>query len=214
MMALIVYYMSGSPYAWRVRLALEHRGVAYDLKTVSYDAGDLNTPEYAALNPRRRVPVIVDDGFVLYESAAIVEYIADKWPGEPSLFASDLRLRAVQRRMVREVDQYFGAALEELVAAILFTPQAQWSDEKIFAARDAMKKELNAWESAIAGEYLADALSAVDFTMYPYIALVQRMGKRKSGLVTADFMGPKISAWVRRMETLPITQKTWPPHWK
>ena len=213
-MAVTVYYMSGSPYAWRVRLALEHKGIPYDLKTVSYDAGDLNTPEYAKLNPRRRVPVIVDDGFVLYESAAIVEYIADKWHGEPLLFSSDLRQRGIQRRMVREVDQYFGAGLEGLVEAILFTPQERWSDEKIFAARDTMKKELAMLETGIAGEYLAGALSAVDFTLYPYVALVQRMGKRKSGLVTADFMGPKIGAWVRRMETLPITQKTWPPHWK
>jgi glutathione S-transferase len=213
-MAITIYYMSGSPYAWRVRLALEHKGVAYDLKTVSYDAGDLGTPEYTALNPRRRVPVIVDDSFVLYESAAIVEYIADKWPGEPKLFASDLRERAVQRRMVREVDQYFGTALEDLVEAILFTPQERWSDEKIFSARDKMKKELATWETAIAGEYLAGALSVVDITMYPYIALVERMGKRKSGLVSQDFMGPKIGAWVRHMEALPITQKTWPPHWK
>jgi len=213
-MAVTVYYMSGSPYPWRVRLALEHKGIPYDLKTVSYDAGDLNTPEYAKLNPRRRVPVIVDDGFVLYESAAIVEYIADKWHGEPLLFSSDLRQRGVQRRMVREVDQYFGAGLEGLVEAILFTRQERWSDEKIFAARDTMKKELAMLETGIAGEYLAGALSAVDFTLYPYVALVQRMGKRKSGLVPPDFMGPKIGAWVRRMETLPITQKTWPPHWK
>lgn len=213
-MAVTVYYMSGSPYAWRVRLALEHKTVPYELKTVSYDAGDLNTPEYTKLNPRRRVPVIVDDGFVLYESAAIVEYVADKWPGEPLLFSSDLRQRGIQRRMVREVDQYFGAGLEGLVEAILFTPQERWSDEKIFAARDTMKKELAMLETGIAGEYLAGALSAVDFTLYPYIALVQRMAKQKSGLVTPDFMGPKIGAWVRRMETMPITQKTWPPHWK
>jgi hypothetical protein len=100
------------------------------------------------------------------------------------------------------------------VEAILFTPQERWSDEKIFAARDTMKKELAMLETGIAGEYLAGALSAVDFTLYPYVALVQRMGKRKSGLVPPDFMRPKIGAWVRRMETLPITQKTWPPHWK
>jgi glutathione S-transferase len=213
-MAVTVYYMSGSPYAWRVRLALEHKGIPYDLKTVSYDAGDLATPEYAALNPRRRVPVIVDDGFVLYESSAIVEYISDKWPGEPRLFAADLRERGIQRRMVCEIDQYLGAALEDMVEAILFTPQERWSDEKIFSARDAMKKELAAWERAIGGDHLAGTLSAVDFTMYPYIALVLRMSKRKSGLVTSHFMGSKIGAWVRRMEALPITQRTWPPHWK
>ena len=44
--------------------------------------------EYGALNPRRRVPVLVDDDFVLAESAAIVEYIEDRWPQRPGAFRS------------------------------------------------------------------------------------------------------------------------------
>jgi glutathione S-transferase len=70
------------------------------------------------------------------------------------------------------------------------------------------------WETAIAGEYLAGALSAVDFTLFPYIALVERMGMRRASLVTPDLMGPKITAWVEKMRSLPAIQKTWPPHWK
>src|SRR6266852_191924 len=140
-MALAFYYASGSPYAWRVWLALEHKGIPYERKTLSFDAGDLKTPEFAALNPRRKVPVIVDEGFALYESGAIVEYLEDKRPGEPRLFSAD-------------------------------------------------------------------------FTLYPYVALVLRMGKRRPDLVTVDLIGPSISAWMRRMEALPVTRKTWPPHWK
>src|SRR5215218_2708352 len=44
-----------------------------------------------ALNPRGRVPVIVDDGFALFESAAILEFLEDKQPGEPRLFSANLR---------------------------------------------------------------------------------------------------------------------------
>ena len=43
----------------------------------------------AALNPRHRVPVLVDDDFALSKSAAIVEYIEDRWPSGPALFARD-----------------------------------------------------------------------------------------------------------------------------
>src|SRR6266704_6026625 len=121
-MALAFYYASGSPYAWRVWLALEHKGIPYERKTLSFDAGDLKRPEFVALNPRRKVPVIVDEGFALYESGAIVEYLEDKRPGEPRLFSADLRQRALQRRMVREADQYFAAPMERLVEAVLFTP--------------------------------------------------------------------------------------------
>ena len=100
-MSVRLYYGSGSPYAWRVWLALEHKGIPYHLKTVSFDAGDLKTAEFGALNPRRRVPVLVDDDFVLTESAVIVEYIEDRSPSDAPLFARDPRQRAIQRHAAR-----------------------------------------------------------------------------------------------------------------
>jgi len=42
---LTFYYGSGSPYAWRVWLALEHKAIAYELKMISFSAGDLKKPE-------------------------------------------------------------------------------------------------------------------------------------------------------------------------
>jgi len=213
-MALTFYYASGSPYAWRVWLALEHKGIPYELKIMSFDAGDLQKPEYLALNPRHRVPVIVDDGFVLYESAAIVEYLEDGWPGEPPLFSGDVRQRALQRRMVREADQYFAEAMSHLAQAVLFTPKERWSEDRIAGACAEIQKELSLWEGAITGDYLAGALSAADFTLYPQVALALRIAGRKPGLVAADLIGPRMTAWTRRMEALPCTQKTWPPHWE
>jgi glutathione S-transferase len=213
-MALTFYYASGSPYAWRVWLALEHKAIPYEWKLLSFDAGDLKTPAFTALNPRQKVPVIVDDGFALAESAAIVEYLEDKLPREPRLFSADLRQRAQQRRMVREIDAYFATPLEELAEAVLFTPPEERSEERIEVAASGVRKELAIWEAAIAGNYLAGALSAVDFTLYPYVALLARMGKRKSGLPAVDPASPRLNAWMDRMTALPATQKTWPPHWK
>jgi glutathione S-transferase len=213
-MALTLYYLSGSPYAWRVWLALEYKRIPYELKLMSYDAGDFKRPEFQALNPRRQVPVIVDGSFVLYESAAIIEYLEDTQPDEPRLFARDLRDRAVQRRLVREADQYFATALEHLVEAVLFTPKERWSQERITAASAEIEKELELWETVIAGDYLAGDLSAADFTLFPETALVQRMDSRNPGLLPPDLLGPKMATWARRMEALPCVQKTWPPHWK
>jgi glutathione S-transferase len=213
-MSLTLYYASGSPYAWRVWLALEHKGIPYEMKTLSFDAGDLRTPEFLALNPRHRVPVVVDNDFVLYESAAILEYLDDRWPGEPRLFAVDIHRRALQRRMVREADQYFAEALERLVDAVLFTPPEQRSQERIATACADLRKEFAFWDSAITGDYLAGVLSAVDFTLYPEVALVQRIGRRNPGLIEADLVGERMGSWMQRMEALRCTQKTWPPHWK
>ena len=213
-MELTLYYLSGSPYAWRVWLALEYKQIAYTLKNMSYDAGDFTDPVFCNLNPRRRVPVIVEDGFSLYESAAIVEYLEDREPREPRLFAADARRRAVQRRMIREADQYFATPLEELVGAVLFTPRERWSEQQIASAYADVRKELAVWESQIAGDFLAGELSAADFTLFPQIALVQRMGKRKPDLLTADLLGPKMAGWMQRMQALPVVRKTWPPHWQ
>lgn len=74
-MALCFYYASGSPYGWRVWLSLEHKGLRYELRTLSFSAGDLTKPQYLAINPRHKVPALTDDGLAIYESAAIVEYL-------------------------------------------------------------------------------------------------------------------------------------------
>jgi glutathione S-transferase len=201
-MSVKFYYASGSPYAWRVWLALERKGIPYHQKILSFDAGDLKTPEFGALNPRRRVPVLVDDDFVLTESGAIVEYIEDRWPNGPALFAHEPRKRAIQRRMVREADQYLAPAGTRFATAP--------SDE---SAKD-LKQELALWEGAATGDYLAGDLSAVDLTIYPFVALFARIAGRRPDFVKSDFIGPHLSAWLDRMQALPIVQHTRPPHWK
>ena len=97
-MPLMFYYGSGSPYAWRVWLALEHKGIAYEQRVMSFSVGDLRKPEFLAINRRGRVPAIDDDGFALFESVAIVEYLDEKYGG-PRLFPGDARSRALVRRL-------------------------------------------------------------------------------------------------------------------
>ena len=202
-MAVRFYYASGSPYAWRVWLALERKGIPYHRKTLSFDVGDLKTAEFTALNPRRRVPVLVDDDFVLAESAAIVEYIEDRWPLGPALFAQEARKRAIQRRMVREADQYLADVGRR------FATEAASED-----MRNDLRRELALWEDAATGDYLTGELSAVDLTVFPLMALFLRLTGRRADFVKGEVIGPRLSAWIDRMKTLPIVQHTWPPHWK
>jgi glutathione S-transferase len=212
LMALTFYYGSGSPYAWRVWLALEHKHIAYELKTMSFSEGDLRKPEYLAINPRRKVPAIVDEGFALYESVAIVEYLDERYPG-PKLFPGDLRQRAVVRRIVQEVDQYFAPAMDKLVDQVLFTAPEKWDANLISEGRQGLTKELTLWEGLIQGDYIAGALSAADFTLYPLIALSLRIEKKKADLDLRSAIGPRVGAWMKRIEALPYFAKTWPPHW-
>ena len=206
------YYGSGSPYAWRVWLALEHKHLAYELKVMSFDKGDLKTPAYLRLNPRGRVPVIADKGFAVYESAAIVEYLEQAYPGSGApLFARDARAAATTRRMIREADEYLARSMEELVGQILFTKEAEWDLEKIAHARDAFGKEISHLETSPLGEGAPDA---ADYTVYPMIALALRMQKKKPDLGIKGLVGPRLSGWMKKVESLPFFDKTYPPHWR
>src|SRR5258708_1420392 len=122
-MALTFYYGSGSPYAWRVWLALEHKAIAYELRAVSFSAGDLTKPEYLAINPRHKVPAIADGDFSLYESAAILEYLEEQYPAGKMLFPGGVRQRAVIRRLVRGAAQSLAHSLLRLVYPNLYTLQ-------------------------------------------------------------------------------------------
>ena len=212
---LTFYYGSGSPYAWRVWLALEHKQIPHEMKTMSFSSGDLKKPAFLAINPRHKVPAITDDGFAMYESVAIVEYLDEAYRSGPSLFPGNTQQRAVVRRLVQEADQYYATAMEEIVDQVLFTPQDRWDLDEIAKARAAVAKELRRWEACVGGSYLAgNDVSAADFTLYPLLALTKRMEKKKPDLDVAGMTGPKVAAWMHRVEALPYFQKTWPPHWK
>lgn len=213
-MAIAFYYGSGSPYAWRVWLALEHKALSYDPRAISFSEGDHKKPEFLKLNPRHRVPVIVDGDFTLYESAAIVEYLDEQYAAGPKLFPGNARQRAVIRRLVREADSYFAEAMDPLLELVLFTKRENWDPDAIAKACGKFGRELGKWEAAVAGDYLAGDLSAADFALYPMIALCLRMDIRKPDLNVAGLVGPKVGAWMKRMEALPYFETTVPPHWK
>lgn len=213
-MALAFYYGSGSPYAWRVWLALEYKRIPYELRLMSFSGGDLSKPEYLAINPRHKVPAVSDDGFSLYESAAIVEYLEDRYTAAPKLFPGDAKQRGTIRRLVREADEYFAHAQERLVDQVLFTKKDDWNLPEIASAREALGAELGMFERYLAGGWFVNELSAADFTLYPMIALCLRMERRKPDLDVSRVIGPKLSAWMKRIEALPFFDKTYPPHWK
>jgi|SRR5579863_5447802 len=77
----------------RARWVLQELGVEFDAETVNLVAGDQHRPEFLAINPAGKVPVLVDDDLVLNESVAIAVYLADKYPGK-RLMPADPRARA------------------------------------------------------------------------------------------------------------------------
>ena len=82
-----------SPRAFKVMALAEHLGLDHRLRIVDLTKGEQNTPEFTALNPNQRMPVMEDDGFVLWESNAIMQYLASK-KSDNGVLPTDLRGRA------------------------------------------------------------------------------------------------------------------------
>ncbi len=75
-MAIKLHVFPASPRAFKVLFAAHQMGVNYELKFINLFKGEQNTPEYRALNPSGRMPTMEDGDYVLWESNAIVNYLA------------------------------------------------------------------------------------------------------------------------------------------
>jgi glutathione S-transferase len=214
-MSIVLYYGSGSPFAWRAHLALEHKALPYELKVLSFSAGEHKKPEFVALNPRHRVPTLVDGDFVLWESNAIVEYLDDAYPGRGApLFPGDVRTRATVRRLVSEVDDYFDKALDPLTTQAFSKKPEERDPQAIATARKGIMDEFAQFTRYMAGDFLAGPLSAADFAFYPLVAFVKRSETKLPDLDADGMLTPQLRAWKARIEALPYFEKTIPPHWK
>jgi glutathione S-transferase len=214
-MSLVLYYGSGSPYAWRAQLALEHKALPYELKVLSFSAKDTRKPEFLALNPRHRVPVLVDDDFALYESNAIVEYLDEAWPATGArLFPGDVRTRALVRRLILEVDNYFDKATDPVIEQAFYTKPEERDAAKFENGCKAVIDEFALFTKAMRGEFLAGPLSAADYAFYPMVAFLKRCEVKMPEFDSDALLTPGLRAWKSRIEALPYFDKTIPPHWK
>ena len=210
------YFGSGSPYAWKIWLALEHKKLPYEAKRMTFDGGDLKTAEFTAINPRQKVPALMDNGFAMYESAAILEYLEDRYPdrGEP-IWPKDVQSRAIARRRAAEIVAYVDPINSKIFSEV-FGPADKLPDlAAIAAGKKAMSAELMRIEGWLDKDYLAgEKLSAADFTLYPYVAFLGRIDNRKPGYDLLALVPPKLAAWMKRIEALPYFENTYPPHWR
>ncbi|HEX5461620.1 MAG TPA: glutathione S-transferase family protein [Steroidobacteraceae bacterium] len=97
------------PYSFNARRAVLtalHLEAPVELVFVDLQKGEQRQPQFLQLNPNHRVPVLEDDGFVLWESYAIMQYLADKIPGQ-TLYPTETRARADVNRWLFWCSQHF-----------------------------------------------------------------------------------------------------------
>jgi len=214
---LKLYYASGSPYAWRAQLALEHKALPYERIVLSFGKGDLKTPEHLARNPRGKIPVLIDGGFSLYESAAILEYLDDAYPAQGRrLFPGDPRQRAVQRRVILETNDYLEKAADPLFTQAFSVKPEERDMTAVSKAREDVRAELVHILRGLSGDYFGgDGPGAADFSLYTMLGFLRRSELVKlPQIALADLSGPRLGAWMDRMDALPFADVCIPPHWK
>ncbi|HUP97966.1 MAG TPA: glutathione S-transferase family protein [Usitatibacter sp.] len=216
-MALDFYHGHGSPYSWRVWLALEAKGIPYELKVLSFQAQDTRKPEFVALNPRHTVPTIVDDGYAVWESMAIVEYLDERFTSGPKLYPGDARARARIRRLIREAEQHVGVESIDPITDEYFGKDGAPPDlEKVDKAKATLAHEMEYFANELKGKYFGgDAIDALDLVLYPWIGgYAKRITVRRPETKLAEMVPAKLAEWAKRVESLPYFDKTIPAHWR
>lgn len=118
----IVYGPAFSTYVRSVRLALEEKGAPYRLEDVAILEGANKTPEHVARHPFGKVPAFDHDGFMLYETAAIMRYVDEAFDG-PSLQPEEPRARAAMAQVMSIIDSYaYPSCISSIVIQRMVVP--------------------------------------------------------------------------------------------
>ena len=204
-MSVELKFLSGSPFVWRVWLALEHKGIAYEATRLSIK--DMKSDAYLALNPRGRVPVLLHEGRALYESTAMLDYLEEVFEG-PSLWPADPFERFRARRIVLEASSELFPQTRRFSRQTIFDLDKTPDEAVVAEAKEAIARELGRLET------LEGPVTAADFATYPILAFLKRIDERRPGYDAMALVPERFQARMAAVEALPYFDRTYPPHWR
>jgi glutathione S-transferase len=189
----------------RARMAAIALGLELDLVLVDLSKGEHKRPEFLRLNPNGRVPVLEDDGFYLDESHAIMQYLAERTPGQ-SLLPAAAQARADVSRWMFWSAQHFQPAVsvlrwEHVVKPLLGRGPADAKEvergERLFGECATVLEARLARETWVA----QGALTLADLALAASLTLPER-----ARLPLDPY--PGIRAWFERVRELPAWKRT------
>ena len=148
----------------RVRWTLQELGVPFESKIVDLPAGEHRSPAFLAINPAGKIPVLVDGDLVVNESAAIVLYLADKFP-EQKLMPTDSAGRAEANRWLLFVATELEQPLWRIARNTSIYPEERRQPSDVAIAREEFRAMAAVLERHMQGRrfILGDTVSVVDF---------------------------------------------------
>lgn len=193
---LKLYYTPFSIYSRPVWMTLIEKELPFELVSLKLDGDHLQT-EFLAINPFNHVPVLVDDGFKVIESLAILDYLEVKYP-IPALLPKDSKALALVR-MVEMV------TVNELIPAMISIIRPSKAPEKLAFANGQVTKVISFFESLLGGNNyfggqqisLAEVVAGSTIPWLPYL-----------GISLAEY--PNLNAWSKRLMERKAWQQTQP----
>ncbi len=196
---MIDLYTSPTPNGWKASITLEELAIPYDVKTIDLMEGDQKKPEFLAINPNGRIPVIVDRGegdFAVFESGAILIYLAEK---AGDLLPSDAKGRS---QVIQWLMFQMGGIGPMMGQANVFF---RYFPEKIQAAIDRYQNEsrrlfevLNS--RLVDHQWLAGDYSIADIANWSWVRIHGWSGVSVEGL-------DGLSRWMGEMSERPACQR-------
>jgi len=199
---LRLYFHPASTYARRVRIALLEKGIPFEPVVLDMAAREHRAPDYLILNPYGRVPTIDEDGFVLYESSAILQYLEATRP-EPALSPADARGRARLDMHLRLCDLQMARPTGVIIFPKRFLPEARWDAAAMAQAKSEIEKHLGIVERTIGEQpyLLGDHYTLADVAYTPFLQFLPLMEIEP---------GPRVAAWRGRLLERPSAVATAP----
>jgi glutathione S-transferase len=203
-----LYGFPPSPNTWKVRAVAAHLAIPLDLEVVDLSKGQQRTPEFLAINPTGRTPALVDGDFALWESVAIMQYIAGKKPN--TLWPDNARTRAdITRWQSWQLAHWGKEACEPLIFERLVKKilgMGAPDGARVAAGTEAFHREASVLDAHLAKhQYLVvSGLTLADYSVAASLAYA-----REAEMPLAPYA--HLRAWFERIFSAPGWRETAPP---
>jgi glutathione S-transferase len=201
-MAIKLHYHPLSTYSRRVLIALIEKQISYEPVVVDMTAREHREPAYLALNPYGRVPTLEEDGFLLYESTAILDYLEATHP-TPALAPSEARGRALVDMHMKLCDLQMTRPWAAIIFPKRFLPKERWNETAMAQAKADVEKHLAVVERQLGGGkfLVGDRFTLADLCYLPFLEF----------LPLAEIEPPPaVAAWTERLLARPSALETKP----
>ena len=195
-----LYDYPDCPFCQKVKVGLAEKDLEYETTLVDLRKGEQKTPDFLKLNPYGKVPVLIDDELVVYDSTVINEYLEDEYP-HPSLLPEDSAGRSRARSLEDYCDSSFLPSAG-LVLGELAKPEADRDEERLKRYRGEVMRGLARLETFFGGkEYLVGEFSLADIAFVPRVLILRRLG------VEVDPRLRQVLGWIERLRARPSVQQ-------